>query len=375
MFLALKELKRAWVRFALLIIAIALLVFVILFQWTLRNGLLNAFTGAIRNQSAPILVYTVDGQRFLQASVIPPPLEAQIRSVEGIGRVGRVAQGTFTGAPVSSEPFDVSLIGLEVDGLGYPLTVVEGRQPNAPGEVIVSDVSEADGFRVGQSVTIQPGKLRLQIVGRASGVQLNVTPTLFGQYDTFLQAVTARNPDAQAPLPNALAIEPAAGVDAAELISRINALGEDVDALTRDQAADLAPGVAQVKTSFWIVFFLFGIVVPLVAGLFFIIVTFQKAGSMTLLRAIGAPASRLIASLLIQVMIVMGLAIGVGCALYAAFTRVGVLGGIPVVYEGAAVTGWTILLIIAGLLSAMVAARRVNRIDPAAAVSGTGGMR
>src|SRR5690606_9519430 len=66
MFLALKEMARAKVRFALLIAAIGLLVFLILFQQSLQNGLLTSFVGAIRNQSAPVLVYTVDGQRVIQ---------------------------------------------------------------------------------------------------------------------------------------------------------------------------------------------------------------------------------------------------------------------------------------------------------------------
>ncbi len=63
MFLALHEIRRALVRFALLGVAIGLLVFLILFQQTLQDGLLTAFVGAIRNQSAPVLVYSVDGQR------------------------------------------------------------------------------------------------------------------------------------------------------------------------------------------------------------------------------------------------------------------------------------------------------------------------
>ena len=37
------------------------------------------------------------------------------------------------------------------------------------------------------------------------------------------------------------------------------------------------------------IFLLYGLVVPLVTGLFFLIITVQKAGSLTLLRAIGAP--------------------------------------------------------------------------------------
>ena len=54
-----------------------------------------------------------------------------------------------------------------------------------------------------------------------------------------------------------------------------------------------APGVAQVSTSFLVIFFLYGLVIPLVIGLFFLIVTLQKARSLTLLRAIGARSSTL----------------------------------------------------------------------------------
>ena len=64
MFLALKEMRRAKVRFGLLIVAIGLLVFLILFQQSLQNSLLRGFTGALRAQSAPVLVYstTVSGR-------------------------------------------------------------------------------------------------------------------------------------------------------------------------------------------------------------------------------------------------------------------------------------------------------------------------
>ena len=59
MFLALNEMRRARTRFGLLIGAVALLVFLILFQQTLQNGLITSFVGALRNQSAPALVYSV----------------------------------------------------------------------------------------------------------------------------------------------------------------------------------------------------------------------------------------------------------------------------------------------------------------------------
>ena len=49
-------------------------------------------------------------------------------------------------------------------------------------------------------------------------------------------------------------------------------------------------------------------------GLFFLIVTFQKSGALTLLRAIGAPAGRLVSSLLFQVVLILGLGLAFGTA-------------------------------------------------------------
>ncbi len=95
-FLALREIRHAKARFGLLMAAIALLVFLILTQQALQSGLITSFVGAIERQSAPVLVYSVDGQRTLQGSVITPPLERTIAAVPGVADAGRIGQGTFT---------------------------------------------------------------------------------------------------------------------------------------------------------------------------------------------------------------------------------------------------------------------------------------
>ncbi len=63
--------------------------------------------------------------------------------------------------------------------------------------------------------------------------------------------------------------------------------------------------MAQVRQSFQVIFLLYGLVVPLVTGLFFLIITLQKSGSLTLLRAVGAQGGVLVRSLLIQVVLVI----------------------------------------------------------------------
>jgi putative ABC transport system permease protein len=378
MFLAFKEMARAKVRFALLIASIALLVFLILFQQSLQNGLITGFIGAIREQNAPVLVYSVDGQRVLQGSVITPRMEAQVRAAPGVGDVGPIGQGTFTGQPSGGsdgDTFDTTLIGYELGpdggGIGAPTNLVEGRLPIADDEAVVSDADVRLGFGIGETVTLLPGGKQIAVVGVAEDAQLNVAPTLFVSYETYLDAIRSVNPDAGTPLPNVLGVVPAAGSTPDEVVASINEQSLELDALTRDDAAAKTPGVAQVQQSFNIIFLLYGLVVPCVTGLFFLIVTFQKANSLTLLRAIGAPAGRLVSSLLIQVVFIIGVGLLVGALLYFPVSQQ-TLGGIPLRFETAAVVFWSVLLLSLGVLSSLFAARRVLRIDPIEATTGQG---
>ena len=377
MFLPLKEMARAKIRFALLVAAIALLVFLILFQQSLQNGLITGFIGAIRNQSAPVLVYSVDGQRTVQGSIITPELDAQVRAAPGVGEIGPIGQGTFTGQPVAGDgdTYDTSLFGYELgpegEGLGHPTTLIEGRLPTADFEGVASDADVDLGYGVGDVIKLLPGDLEITIVGVAEDVQLNVSPTIFTSYDTYIAAVQSRNPDAGTPLPNVLAVSPAEGTTPDQLVTSINDQSLELDALTREDAAADTPGVAQVQQSFNIIFLLYGLVVPCVTGLFFLIITFQKANSLTLLRAIGAPARRLVASLLIQVVIIVGLGLIVGTLLYLPLTGRNI-GGLQLRFETGAVIFWSVLLMSLGVLSSLVAARRVLRIDPIEATTGAG---
>ncbi len=369
-FLALKEMRRALVRFGLLMASIGLLVFLILFQQTLQTGLITSFVGAIRHQSAPVLVYSVDGRRNLQGSIITSDLQKKIVAVPGVGSAGEIGQGSFS-VTAGSKLTSAAIIGYQTEGLGSPTTLVSGRLAHADGEVVALASSAGDGFGLGDTVVVQPGGLKLRVVGQATEIGYQASPTLFSTYPTFEQAVLAANPDARAALPAVIAVAPAPGTTDAELVARINDAVPGADAVTRADAVASTPGVAQVQQSFQVIFLLFGLVVPLVTGLFFLIVTLQKASSLTLLRALGAPSSALVRSLLFQVSLVLVIGIGIGIALYTPLSSQ-TLGSIPLSFQTGAVVLWSVVLFVLGLLSALVAVRRVLRIDPIEATTGAG---
>jgi putative ABC transport system permease protein len=354
--------KRAKVRFGLLISAIGLLVLLILAQQAIQNGLITSFIGAIERQSAPVLVYSVDGQRTLQGSIITPPLEREIRATEGVAKSGRIGQGTFTvQVNDSAEDSDAAIIGYTDPDLGSPDELSAGRLPEVPGEAAGS----ANDFSLGDTVRVlgpggqSKGTEALEVVGLAENAQLQVTPTLFTGWQDYVAAVDSANPTAAGVLPSAIAVAPVDGLTPA-------------DALTREEAAQETPGVAEVRQSFQVIFLLFGLVVPLVTGLFFLIITLQKSASLTLLRAVGAQSGLLVRSLMVQVVLVIGGGLLIGIALYTPLSQAK-LGEVQLGFDLTAVLVWSALLMALGLLSALVSARRVLKIDPIEATTGGGG--
>lgn len=368
MFLALREIGRAKLRFGLLVAALALLVFLILAQQALQRGLITSFIGAIERQSAPVLVYSVDGQRTLQGSIITLALQNTVAHVAGIAEAGRIGQATFTVSVDGAPQSDAALIGYQRAGVGAPDRLSAGRMPKAPGEAVGS----AGEFSLGDTVRLAAGGgPQLRVVGLSADAQIQVTPTLFLSWRDYVAASKAANPDAKTVLPSAIGVRPAAGTSAQALASRINAASPEADALTRDQAAQKSPGVNAVRSSFGLIFALFALVVPLVTGLFFLIITLQKARALTLLRAIGAPAGALVRALLAQVAMLAGAGVAIGTLMFLPLSQAEV-GTLQLSFDGRTVLFWAALLMVLALASAIVAARRVLAIDPVEATTGGG---
>lgn len=370
MYLALRELRRSWVRFAILAFAIALLMFLILFQQTIQIGLVNSFNGAIRAQSAPVLVFSVDGQRSLQGSVITPNVEQAVAAVDGVADIGRIGLATLT-VRAADDVVTISLFGYSDPDLGAPTSLVAGRLPDGDREGVAVASAPEQGFEVGDTVFVQPGGYDITIVGLAEGIDYQATTTVFTSFDSYTAAVTSANPGAKGVLPSALPVIPERGLSSSEVVDRINGSVDGADAATRANAADTTPGVAEVGRSFQLIFALYGLVVPLVTGLFFLIMTLQKAESLTLLRAVGAPARWLVSSILFEVVLVVVGGLVLGIAGYVPLSNAN-LGGIQLSFQGGAAAGWSTVILALAIASAYFSARRVLRIDPMQATTGAG---
>jgi putative ABC transport system permease protein len=370
--LASREIRRAPVRFSLLAGAIGLLVFLVFFQQTLLSSLLTSFTGALQNQSGTVLVYSSEARENVEASVLSPDIVAKVAAAPGVDQAGPLGVATMTFL-VDGEQLDVTVIGAEPGQPGQPTKLISGRPASAPGEGVAS--SESRGFAVGDTVTTAAGGSPITIVGLTEQSQLNVLPTLFVAYDTYTTVRKAANPDATAVLPSAVAVIPSAGMSPQAVVTSINAALPGVRALTRSDAVANAPGVSSTQGSFAIVLALAVVVVALVTGFFFLILTVQKTPSLTLLRAVGAPASYLVRGLIQQVALMLGVALLVAVGLLvAAMTAANT--GLTLTLQPRALVISTIAIVGLSLLGVAFSVWRVLRIDPFQAVSrpGIGGV-
>lgn len=366
--LALREIRRARVRFGLLTGAIGLLAFLILFQQTLLTSLITQFIGALRNQSADVLVYGDDARRNVEGSVVTPEQLDDVRSVPGVARAERLGEGTFT-VTAGDELRDAVIFGYRLDGPGRPDDVSSGRLPERDGEAVASSLDADRGFGIGDRVKVEPDGPEIVVVGLARDLRFSVSPTMFVSYATYEEARLTANPDARAVLPSLVAVEAGVGIDADVLARRITTTVAGVEALDRDAAARESPGVSAVQQSVGVVLLLAYVIVTMVTGFFFLILTVQKASALTLLRAVGAPAAYLVRALLAQVVLVVGVAVVVAAVLLAIVARV-FGGGLEVTIEPRSVGLTGAVLLALAALASLGAARRLLRIDPIRATTG-----
>lgn len=371
MLFARAELRRLKIRFGLLGLGAGLLVFVLLFQQMLLNAVLEGMTGAISNQSAPVLVLNRQAQRSVTGSIVVPGQLETVAAAPGVADAAELAV-TMLSFKGRDEPDDawqeVAVFGYQPERPGEPTELRSGRLPESDHEVVVSAEDAVGRFGVGDTVTVEPGSVELEVVGLTEGSRYNVSPTIWTPWSTYQTLASALTPETGLVLPSAIAVEPAAGVDTADVLAGINGAAPELEALTRQEAVDTAPGRDAVQLAFLVVIGLGYLVVAVVIGFFFLTLTLQKEPAITLLRAVGSSQRYLVQGVLLQVLVVTvgGVTTGVALALATAPLLSGVM---PVVVDVRTIVVSVTTVTAVALLGAIPPIRRVLRVDPFTVVS------
>jgi putative ABC transport system permease protein len=357
--LATVEMRRAKLRFGLLTIAVALLVFLILLLTTLSNALISSLVGALKGLDTQGLVYSTSSQDNIAASRLAPETVAAVAAVPGVTAAAGV--GTFTAsASVAGVEGDLQAFGFTPDAPGRPTSLSAGRLPTTDTEVAI------DGdAAIGDVVTL--GSQSLEVVGLLRGAQFNALPTAYMTLAAYERAVTEINPGLPFVPVNAVAFTIDDGATLAEVATAVTSAVDGVKAYSLDDAVASIPGIDSISQSFGILVGLTFIIGIVVIGFFFLILTVQKMRTFTLLRAVGSSSGGLARTVALQIAVVVILA-SVVALILTLLALQGINTGIPVSLDAVTVGSTIGAVLVFSLLAGLLSIRRIVRIDPSAAV-------
>lgn len=369
-----REIRRAVGRFTLLTAAVALLVLLLLFFQAVAGALTLGLTGAFESITAEVLVYDQRARLNPQASVLETSTVEAVSAVDGVQVTAPIGIGVFTARVEDSggsagEDVDITLFGGDLPGPVAPSTLSQGRVPAGPGEAIFSGSSLDSAFVLDDRLTL--GSQTITVVGVADDAAFNVAPTFYVPFETYAAAIRDR---VQSPIEVPLSlvgVSLADGHSAAEVAAAITTGVEGVEAVDRATAAAELPGAGQVTQSFSILYLLLFVVVTIVTGVFFLILTVQKTDALVLLRAVGADRGDVVRPVLLQVLAVVGMGAAFGTA---------AAGGLLTLAQetfgaGLSLTttiGTVTVILVLGLLASLGAVRRVLDIQPIEATTKAG---
>lgn len=360
MFIALRDLRFARGRFALMGAVIALISLLVVLLSGLSAGLSDQSVGAVRSLPADRLAFAapVDGQAIsFSSSRLDADQLTALASRPGVA---------------SAEPLGVAPTRLDVDGRETAVTAfgvrptgfLSPRTLRDDGVVVSAGLLEqtaAGGRRLSVGDTVRVGGKAVPVVGVGSAASFNHTPVI------WLPLTAWRGLDA------------AAGADATVAALRLATSdgGSNQDAAGTTSAGtvvtDLDGALAAVGSytaengSLTLMRLLLLLVGALVVGAFFTVWTIQRTPDLAVLKAIGASSRYLVRDATVQalVLLTLGGVVGTGVA-----AGVGVLVSriVAFVVEPSTTVLPFVALVAVGLIGAAAAVRRVTTIDPLTAL-------
>jgi putative ABC transport system permease protein len=384
--LSVRSVRGHLVRFLLTALAVTLGVAFVAGSFVLRDSI-DATLDRLLSSASKGVDVTVRGAEIAGGhgvrAPVPLTLADRLARVDGVAR----SRADFQGSAmlVGQDGLVVRNGGAPTFGFAYrpddpAFTLVRGRGPTRPGEIVVERATlEKSGLAVGDTTQAVVGQ-EARTVRVTGEVEFG---SLFGATALFVDEATARRAFAADGTVSSVSLTAEPGVGESQLRARVaRVLPSGVEAVTAttlqaDSRSSVETGLGFVTT-----FLLAFAGVTLFVGGFIIVNTFsillaQRTRELALLRAVGASRAQVRRLVLGEAVIIgllgSALGLGVGAGLAAGLKAVmknlvgiDISGGLPI----AARTIWVSfgVGVVVTLLAALMPAYRAARIAPVAAM-------
>ncbi|MEZ5115200.1 MAG: ABC transporter permease [Candidatus Nanopelagicales bacterium] len=364
--LALNEIRRSKGRFASIVSALSLIVFLVLILGALSDGLFYGSTGAIRSSNATAYAFSEEAEGSLVRSTLPAADVAELAAAPGVEQASPVGL-LLTGGTGPQGEVDLAVVGVDPEGAGVPTTLREGRlpEPGEDGAAAVDSRLLEEGVAVGSTLTV--GDVPVEVVGIVTDASYQLQPTVWTTVDTWRAMRDAVRPElrGQDDVVSAVALRTAEGADLAAVAAAVPGT-----AVLGAEATGLAiPGVEQQKSTLSAIIYTTLAVAALVVALFFALLILEKRELFAALKALGTSTGRLGVGVIVQAVVASAVGVVVG-ALAARLLGAAIPPAVPTLFRTETLVTIAIFTVVAGVVGAAFSLRRIARIDPATAIGG-----
>ncbi len=364
--LGLVELRREPLRFAIAGSALVLLSVLLLFLGGLLDGLFIGSTGLLRAQPGELIVFSSDAKDSLIRSRIDPDVRTEVEGADGVAATGGIGVALVGG----EVPDESDLVNLSVTAFQLPVDSMPSDESLAADQALADRSLEAYGVHVGDTILVGSAKTPIEVVGWVEDTNYLQQGGFFVVPDTWRRVLADSRPDSNLPPGTfqALVVEVADGADPASVAQAIDAAtGGTTSTLTRDEAVQALPGIQEQNSTFSAIIYVTLFVAGLVVALFFALLTLERIGLYSVLKALGASSRQIFAGVALQAVIVATISFLVGGLLMYLATFV-LPAEIPVALLPSRAVQIAVGLVVMSALGAAVSFRRVLRVDPASAI-------
>ncbi|WP_339240606.1 ABC transporter permease [Paenibacillus sp. FSL R5-0517] len=307
MYLAIREMRYAKGRYALIATIMVLVSFLVLFVTGLAQGLAYDNAASVKNMAATHFVLEQDSNhRFTRSQVDQDQLN-QARSVVGQENAEPLGVKMTTVSPMGdTKKIDVTLFMVNPEGWLAP-AVTEGTSitDQTNGQVVVDHKLAESGVTIGTVLVDQASGMKWTVGGFVQNESFSHSPVVFLNEEEWLtlQAGTrttqgSADTNANAPIYNAIAVK-----DAGEQVDELSAAMPDTEVITKSDAVSAIPGYKEEQGSLLMMIAFLYVISAFVLAVFFYVITIQKTSQFGILKAIGTRNGYLAGSVSLQVFI------------------------------------------------------------------------
>ncbi|WP_195574163.1 ABC transporter permease [Paenibacillus sp. 1001270B_150601_E10] len=364
MFLALREMKHAKLRYSLIGLIMVLIAWLVLFVSGLAAGLASDNAASLQHMNATHLVLQEESDHRLTRSAMELSALDEVRKI--VGEPDSAALGvrmTTLTKEGETKKTDATFFAVDANGRLAPKITEGSMITNTTETEVVADASlKEEGFRLGDTIHDQATDLKYKIVGFTEGQSFSHSPVIFMNLKAWEQVQPKHGGAEAGPLIQAIALH-TDNDTAAKIASEL----EGVEVITKADAMQGIPGYKEEQGSLLMMIAFLFVIAAFVLAVFFYVMTIQKMNQFGVLKAIGAKTAYLARNLIGQVLLLSLVSLVISIVLTYGVAYM-LPASMPFDLSPMLTLGCSALFLVVALLGSLLSLYRVAKIDAIEAI-------